>query len=189
MHGLRLELLNEQLNAIGIPNGTLNLSENPTNVEYEKRMGESTRQLKNDGFEYAAFGDIFLEDLRKYRKQQLRQSNLKTVFPIWGKDTRQLIHQFIDMGFKAVVVAVNASALDQSFAGRVLDKQFVNDLPKEVDPCGENGESHTFCFDAPYFKHPIHFSLGETVFKEYTHNGQKSGFWFCDLILEKDEQT
>jgi uncharacterized protein (TIGR00290 family) len=186
MHGLRMELLQQQVNAIGIPNGTIELPEQPTNVEYEKRMSEKVKQLKADGFEYAAFGDIFLEDLRKYREQQLEKLNIKTVFPLWKKDTKQLILEFIDLSFKAIVVCVNANFLDKSFAGRIIDKDFIKDLPKGIDTCGENGEFHTFCFDGSVFKHPIKFSIGETVFKEYKGDRMKSGFWFCDLLSEKE---
>lgn len=189
MHGLRVELLQQQLNAISIPNGTVELPEHPTNAEYEKLMGEKVDQLKANGFECAAFGDIFLEDLKKYREQQLQALNIKTVFPLWKKDTKQLINEFIDLGFKAVVVCVNAVLLDKSFSGRLIDKDFISDLPKEIDPCGENGEFHTFCFDGSVFKHPVKFAIGETVFKEYQNGGMKSGFWFCDLLTEKNDKA
>jgi uncharacterized protein (TIGR00290 family) len=185
MHGLRIELLQQQLNAIGIPNGTVELPEHPTNAEYEKLMTEKVKQLKADGFEYAAFGDIFLEDLKKYREQQLQPLNIKTLFPLWKKNTKELINEFIDLGFKTVVVCVNAALLDKSYAGRIIDKDFINDLPQGIDPCGENGEFHTFCFDGSVFKYPIKFSIGETVFKEYDSSGIKSGFWFCDLLTEE----
>lgn len=184
MHGLRIELLQQQLNAIGIPNGMIELPEHPTNAEYEKLMSEKVKQLKADGFEYSAFGDIFLEDLKNYREQQLNALDIKTVFPLWKKDTKQLINEFIDLGFKAIVVCVNAALLDKSFAGRMIDKAFLNDLPSTVDPCGENGEFHTFCFDGSIFKNPVKFSIGETVYREYDNHGIKSGFWFCDLIPE-----
>jgi len=189
MHGLRTELLQQQMNAIDIPNGTVELPEHSTNAEYEKLMSEKVKQLKADGFEYAAFGDIFLEDLKKYREQQLQALNIKTVFPLWKKDTKQLINEFIDLGFKAIVVCVNAALLDRSFAGRIIDKDFISDLPAGIDPCGENGEFHTFCFDGSVFKHSIKFSIGETVFKEYKNDGMKSGFWFCDLLTEKNDKA
>lgn len=187
MHGLRIELLQQQLNAIGIPNGMVELPEHTTNAEYEKLMSKKVKQLKADGFEYSAFGDIFLEDLKKYREQQLQALNIKTIFPLWKKDTKQLIHKFIDLGYKAIVVCVNATLLDKSFTGRIIDKDFISDLPAGIDPCGENGEFHTFCFEGPVFKHPIKFSIGETVFKEYQNGGMKSGFWFCDLLIEKND--
>lgn len=182
MHGLRRELLQQQVEAIGIPSGTVELPEQPSNAEYETFMRQKTGQLKASGFEYAAFGDIFLEDLKAYREQQLATVGMKTVFPLWKKDTRQLLHEFIASGFKAITVCVNAQWLDESFAGRIIDHDFIRDLPEGVDICGENGEFHTFCYDGPVFQHPIKFSVGETVFKEYKNKEAKSGFWFCDLV-------
>ncbi|MEL6822110.1 MAG: diphthine--ammonia ligase, partial [Calditrichota bacterium] len=152
MHGLRTDLLQQQIKAINIPSITVELPESPGNNEYELLMGEKVRQLKADGCDYAAFGDIFLEDLKTYREKQLAPLGIRSIFPIWKKDTRQLIHEFVDLGFKAVVVCLNASLLDQSFLGREIDASFIKELPQNVDPCGENGEFHTFCYDAPYFQ-------------------------------------
>ncbi|MEM6262468.1 MAG: ATP-binding protein [Bacteroidota bacterium] len=182
MHGLRAEFLQQQLQAIGTPGGVVGLPANPANDTYEQRMGEKIQQLRKDGFEYAAFGDIFLEDLKQYREAQLLPLHVKPLFPLWKKDTRYLIQEFIDLGFKAVVVCGNAALLDESFAGREIDEDFIRDLPDNVDPCGENGEFHTFCYDAPYFHQPIPFTLGETVLKEYQHGEVKTGFWFRDLL-------
>ncbi|TZF86153.1 diphthine--ammonia ligase (plasmid) [Pedobacter sp. BS3] len=182
MHGLRTRLLEQQIAAIDIPGGILELPEQPANAEYEMLMKQKVTQLKAMGFEYAAFGDIFLEDLRQYRERQLEPLGMKTIFPLWQKDSRQLMEEFIALGFKAITVCVNAELLDQSFAGRVIDNDFINSLPNGVDACGENGEFHTFCFDGPVFKFPIRFSIGETVFKEYGTEETKNGFWFCDLL-------
>lgn len=182
MHDLRRELLQMQVNSIGIPNGTVELPEFPKNTEYETLMRDAVNQLKSDGFEYAAFGDIFLEDLRKYREEKLQLLNVQTVFPLWKKDTQQLIHEFVDSGFKAVVVCIDAAVLDPSFLGRIIDTDFIRDLPAGIDPCGEFGEFHTFCFDGPVFKYPVKFSIGNSVFKEYNTGGMKNGFWFCDLL-------
>ena len=182
MHGLRAGLLEQQIAAIDIPGGILELPEQPANAEYEMLMKRKVTQLKAMGFEYAAFGDIFLEDLRQYREQQLEPLGMKTIFPLWQKDSRQLMEEFIALGFKAITVCVNAELLDQSFVGRMVDTDFINSLPDGMDACGENGEFHTFCFDGPVFKFPIRFSIGETVFKEYGTGDTKSGFWFCDLL-------
>ncbi len=182
MHGLRMELLGRQLQAVGMANGTVTLPETPSNSDYEERMWGKVLQLKADGFEYAAFGDIFLEDLREYREQQLGKVGMKTIFPLWQRDTGQLIHEFLDKGFKAIVVCVNADLLDASFAGRIIDREFIDDLPEGVDPCGENGEFHTFCFDAPYFERPVGFTVGEKVYREYKNGEITNGFWFCDLL-------
>lgn len=182
MHGVRSVLLQQQLDAIGIPAGRIELPERPTNVEYERLAGGKVVQLKTEGFEVAAFGDIFLEDLRKYREEQLAPVGIRTIFPLWKRDTRKLMEEFIASGFRAVTVCVNASLLDRSFVGRELDETFLRDLPANVDPCGENGEFHTFCYDAPFFKHPVNYAIGETVYREYDNAGTKHGFWFCDLL-------
>ena len=147
------------------------------------------------GNTHSIFGDIFLEDLKAYREEQLEKAGLKAVFPLWKRNTLELIHSFIDHGFKAITVCVNAKHLDKSFVGRLIDKQFIDDLPEDVDPCGENGEFHTFVYDGPIFKTPIDFSIGEKVLRGYEpsesdddncfSDDQKSWdtkFWFCDLI-------
>lgn len=182
MHGLRRALLSAQIKSIGLPSGTIELPEQPTNAEYETIMRENAQALKQSGFECAAFGDIFLEDLRAYRQRQLDPLGIEPVFPIWQRETTRLIEEFIDLGFKAIIICVNADALGREFLGRTIDREFLRELPKGVDACGENGEYHTFCFDAPYFKFPISFSVGDAVLREYDYNGAKSRFWFCDLI-------
>jgi len=194
MHGLRRDLLEQQLASLGIPNSTIELPEQPTMEEYESVMKQAMMPLQRNGFKYAAFGDIFLEDLKKYREAQLDKLNLRAVFPIWKRDTKELLNEFINLGFKAIVVCINADLLDVSFAGRVIDKSFIDDLPAGVDPCGENGEFHTFCFDGPVFKKAIPFVIGEKVYREYNAPGKcqdsgasdaekkKMGFWFCDLL-------
>lgn len=182
MHGLRRELLMQQTDAIGIPARIIELPPQPSNAEYENLMKTTVTGLLADGYECTAFGDIFLEDLKAYREKQLEPYGIKTVFPLWKKDTKELLTQFIELGFKAITVCVDGSKLDSSFVGRIIDQDFINDLPKDVDICGENGEFHTFCFDGPYFKQPVQFTKGEIVMKEYDTNGLKSQFWFCDLL-------
>ncbi|MDH5380268.1 MAG: diphthine--ammonia ligase [Cyclobacteriaceae bacterium] len=195
MHGVRKELLYAQGEAIGIPIKEILLPESPSMSEYDNTMKEVLSELKNDRVTHSIFGDIFLEDLRKYREDRLKEVGLKAHFPLWKKDTTQLIHEFIDLGFKTVVVCVKSDVLSEDFTGRVIDNDFLKDLPKGVDPCGENGEFHTFVFDGPIFKHPIAYSLGEKVFKEYeapkdkndtcfssTPTRKLSGFHFCDLL-------
>ena len=179
MHGVRTALLQQQVQALGIPGGTVELPKHTTNEVYEQEMGKKITELKTTGFTHAAFGDIFLEDLRQYREQQLGPFYIQTVFPLWKKDTRQLVEEFIELGFQAIVVCVNAGRLDRSFAGRLIDRDFINDLPPGVDPCGENGEFHTFCFDGPIFQQPVLFSPGEVVYKEYIMDAQKTGFGFA----------
>ena len=153
--------------------------------EYSNKMANAVTKLKKQGFTHSAFGDIFLEDLRQYRENQLEQLNVKCVFPLWKRDTKELIYEFISLGFKAIVICINANLLDKSFAGRIIDKSFVNDLPEGVDPCGENGEFHTFCFDGPVFSKPIEFSTGQKNYREYQSPDGKDkniGFWFYDLL-------
>lgn len=192
MHGLRRSLLLDQMSALGIPHRTIELPEQPDMETYNILMADATSALKSEGFSHAAFGDIFLEDLRAYRERQLAQFQVEAVFPLWQKDTLQLLQEFIDLGFKAIVVCVDASKLDASFAGRFLDESFLKDLPAHVDPCGENGEFHTFCFEGPIFKHAVPFEVGERVYREYPAPAGKgpearSGFWYCDLLQHRGE--
>jgi len=184
MHGVRRSLLLEQANALNIPLTTIELPEQPSMEEYESVMLEKVNGFKQQGMDYSIFGDIFLEDLRKYREEKLAQADIKAVFPIWKYDTKQLIHDFIDAGFKTIVVCVNDKYLDKSFCGRIIDGQFLNDLPPNVDPCGENGEFHTFVFAGPVFNKPIPITKGEIVYREYNAPGSAGnyGFYFCDLF-------
>jgi uncharacterized protein (TIGR00290 family) len=185
MHGLRRELMQRQVAALNLPYTTIELPEKVDMVVYENLMTQAVNTLTEKGLRQAIFGDIFLEDLRKYREEQLNKLNVKAVFPLWQMDTKQVLSDFIALGFKAIIVCCKAELLDQSFAGRVLDETFIRDLPIGVDPCGENGEFHTFCYDGPIFDHPIPFSLGETVYKTYENpngNGSKIGFWYTDLL-------
>ena len=190
MHGLRTELLQRQAQEVGIPLSTIALPEQPSMEDYSAIMTENILKLKSEGFTHCGFGDIFLEDLRTYRENQLKPFGITSVFPLWKKDTTQLIHEFIAQGFKAVVVCTKSELLDESFVGRELDESFINDLPKGVDPCGENGEFHTFCYDGPIFKNPVEFEKGENIFREYKNPSkdkkelkkEKIGFWFIDLI-------
>ncbi|QEE50540.1 adenine nucleotide alpha hydrolase [Flavobacterium alkalisoli] len=182
MHGLRKELLLKQVEAIGIPITTIELPLQPSNEDYEAIMRAKVDELLEQNYTTAAFGDIFLEDLKVYREKQLEPFGLKAVFPLWKKDTKQLLTEFIDSGFKTITVCVNGTKLDKSFVGRVIDHDFIKELPDDVDPCGENGEFHTFCFDASYFKKPVDFTIGETIYREYDNHGTKTGYWFCDLL-------
>jgi len=186
MHGLRRELLDLQAKSAGISLTTLELPEEPSMEEYNQLMQGLVNQLKVDGYTDCGFGDIFLEDLRAYREQQL--TDISCHFPLWKKDTKELIHEFIQLGFKATIVCLNSALLDASFLGRDIDEQFIQDLPPGVDPCGENGEFHTFCYDGPIFSQPIAFTKGEKVLRQYKKPKQdeeaegSTGFWFIDLI-------
>ena len=194
MHGVRVELLYKQAESIGIPLREVRLAESISMSEYDAVMCQATTTLVNENFRHTVFGDIFLEDLRVYRERQLAPLGLQLHFPLWKKDTKELLLEFLDLGFKTIVVCVKSSLLDKSFAGRIIDKEFIADLPTTVDPCGENGEFHTFVFDGPIFKTPIDFSIGEKVYREYPvpknkedncfspNQDSQMGFWYCDLI-------
>jgi uncharacterized protein (TIGR00290 family) len=182
MHGLRDTLLAQQVAATGLANGRMDMPGQPTNAEYEAIVHDRMTQLRAQGYGQAAFGDIFLEDLRQYREQQLSTVGTTGVFPLWKKDTRQLLEEFIGLGFQAIVICANAALVDSSFVGRHLNEEFIRDLPPGIDPCGENGEFHTFCFAGPIFKAEIPFAVGDTVYREYPNAEKKSGFWFLDLL-------
>ena len=198
MHGVRENLLDQQARSIGIPLHKLMVPEMLSMEIYDNLMAQTLRQFKDEGIEYSIFGDIFLEDLKKYREERLAKLNIQGVFPIWKIPTDHLIKEFIDLGFKAVLVCVNERYLDKSFAGREIDKNFLKDLPNNVDPCGENGEYHSFVYDGPIFKKPISFKRGEIVYRNYKASQNNlsappgtpcpplqnvdTGFWYCDLI-------
>jgi len=203
MHGVRVDLLNEQAESIGLPLVKVQVPEMPSMETYERLMETVLTGLQRKGASAAAFGDIFLEDLRKYREDKLALLQLKPVFPLWKIPTNRLVREFIDLGFKTIVTCVNEKYLDKSFAGRVIDNDFLKDLPSGVDPCGENGEFHTFVFDGPLFKKPIPFTKGEIVYRKYVAPRKQNdnagnntsdinasaspfdnGFWYCDLLLK-----
>ncbi|ASE62921.1 ATP-binding protein [Chryseobacterium indologenes] len=191
MHGVHVSLLEKQAESLGIPLVKMELPKEPSMEEYQKIMSNTMAEIQALGVTHSIFGDIFLEDLRKYREQQLNAIGMQAVFPLWKKDTSRLIREFLDLGFKTIVTCVNGSYLDKGFAGRMIDHDFIKDLPENVDPCGENGEFHTFTFDGPIFKTPVAFEIGETVKKTYPKpktDADKEGgeyvFWFSDLILK-----
>ncbi|MEI6949477.1 diphthine--ammonia ligase [Paraflavisolibacter sp. H34] len=194
MHGVREELLEQQAAAIGLPLQKLVLPDQPSMSVYEQQMEQTVTGLLQEGFTHSFFGDIFLEDLRAYRETQLAKAGLQAVFPLWKRNTRELMEEFLSLGFKTVVVCTKAEVLDASFAGRIIDRDFLNDLPPGVDPCGENGEFHTFVFDGPIFKKPVPFQVGEKVLRQYQAPKEQKdncfsaqpapanmGFWFCEL--------
>lgn len=188
MHGVRVELLKAQVESIGLPLVKMEIPEMATMESYDAAMRTTLQKLKNEGATASVFGDIFLEDLRTYRENKLAELSLKGIFPLWKQPTKELLQEFIDLGFKTIITCVNEKYLNKSFAGRIIDYDFLNDLPENVDPCGENGEFHTFVFDGPLFKKPIPFKKGEIVHRTYTPNTSDSnydtGFWYCDLLLQ-----
>jgi uncharacterized protein (TIGR00290 family) len=176
MHGVRRVLLERQAESLGLPLHAVTIPPQCINVIYEQRMKGALEEHFARGVRQVAFGDIFLEDLRVYRERNLALVGMNALFPIWKRDTRELAIEFVRLGFRAITVCVDPRVLDASFAGRLLDASFFADLPPGVDPCGENGEFHTFVFDGPVFKAPIPFQTGEKVLRD--------GFCFCDLLSE-----
>lgn len=185
MHGVREELLEQQAASLGLTLVKMYVNEG-TNAEYEKEMEKLLLEYKAKGVTKVIFGDIFLEDLRTYRENNLSKVGLKAEFPLWKKDTFQLIQEFSSLKFKTITCCVNDAHLGEDKVGVEINSEFIATLPKAVDPCGENGEYHTFCYDGPIFKAPIKFSLGEKVYRpleiQSTDSSGTKGFWFCDLI-------
>ena len=175
MHDVRRELLRRQAESIGLPVEEVRIPKSCVNSVYEARMAEAVLRFKNQGVLHVGFGDIFLEDLRTYRERKLLQADMTALFPIWKANTRELAARFIQDKFRAIAVCIDPKKLDASFAGRELDAAFFRDLPATVDPCGENGEFHTFVFDGPIFRSSIPVKVGPMV--------ERDSFVFCDLTL------
>ena len=181
MHGVRRELLERQARSIGLPLHEVRIPPQSVNPVYEVRMEEALHLFYNQGVRTVAFGDIFLEDLRAYREKNLARVGMTALFPLWKRDTRELVQFFHDQHFRAVAACVDTKVLDPSFAGRELNDSFFRDLPPHADLCGENGEFHTFVFDGPIFQSPIPVRTGDVV--------NRDGFVFCDLLPQMEEAT
>ena len=175
MHGVRCALLEDQARRLGIALEKVLISKDATNEEYESKMKMLLDKYRVLGVTSVVFGDIFLEDLRKYREDKLKLAGMRGIFPLWKRDTVQLADEFLTLGFKAIITCVDSKVLDGSFAGRDFDESFLNDLPPGIDPCGENGEFHSFVYDGPIFKDSAPVSRGEIVIRD-------GRFYFCDLI-------
>ena len=189
MHGVREELLDAQAKSLNIPLVKIYVNEG-TNAEYEKKMEETLLSFKQQGIQHVIFGDIFLEDLRKYREDNLAKVGMTGVFPLWKLNTKKLLEEFLALKFKTVICCTNDAYLGEEWAGRIIDDQFLSSLPANVDPCGENGEYHTFCFDGPIFTKPINITIGEKIYKPFEIRttddcnlpaSKTKGFWFCEL--------
>lgn len=166
MHGVRRELLERQAEELGLPLHKVAIPKVCVNEVYERKMAEAVEAFKRRGVTKFAFGDLFLEDLKKYRDERLEKAGVKGVYPIWKRDTAGLVREFIALGFKAILCCVDTKALAPEFAGREIDESLLRDLPPGVDPCGENGEFHSFVYDGPIFKKRISCKLGERVRRE-----------------------
>lgn len=177
MHGVRRILLERQASSLGQQLRTVSISKNAGNDEYENNMSEALMDYRESGVSSVAFGDLFLEDVRSFRERLLAKNGMQGVFPLWQRNTTDLIREFIDLGYKSIVTCVNSQLLDGSFVGRIIDYSFLKSLPSNIDPCGENGEYHSFVFDGPIFREPVRFSSGACVLRD--------SFWFCDLVPEE----
>ena len=174
MHGVRRELLEAQAAAAGLPLIAVDLPWPCDNEAYAQRMRAACARARTEGVEGVAFGDLYLEDVREYREAQMRSTGLEPLFPLWGRDTSELVHEMLEAGLSAVLTCVDSRQLDASFAGRVLDERLLGELPEGVDPCGEGGEFHTFVTRGPMLKAPIEIVLGEVV--------DRDGFVFADAL-------
>jgi uncharacterized protein (TIGR00290 family) len=179
MHGVRRVLLEQQAHALGLPVEVVSIPKDCSNEVYGARMREVLERCRAAGIRSVAFGDLFLEDVRRYREDNLAQVGMRGVFPLWERDTAELARTFVDLGFKAVITCVDSHMLDGGFVGRSFDAHFIADLPSTVDPCGENGAFHSFVTDGPIFCHPVRVRKGETVVRD-------ERFYYCDLIGDAD---
>jgi len=175
MHGVRRSLLEKQAESLELPLEKVFITSKTSNEQYEAIMREILVKYKQAGVSAVAFGDIFLEDLKKYREDNLAKIGMKGLFPLWKKDTAKLAQTFIDLGFKTIIACVDTDFLDKMFVGRTFNREFLTKLPGNIDPCGENGEFHSFVYDGPIFKKRIVHDIGETVRRE-------NRFYYCDLI-------
>lgn len=175
MHGIRKALVEMQAKALGLALEVVFIPKDSTNGEYESRMQAALTKYRQTGVKAAAFGDIFLQDVRNYRLENLAKVEMNAVFPLWKRNTSELANEFINLGFKAIVTCVDTQFLSREFCGREFDRDFLSELPDNVDPCGENGEFHTFVSTGPIFDKDIDYGKGEVVLRE-------NRFCYCDLI-------
>ena len=173
MHAVRRSMVERQAAAAGLPLRTIPLPWPCTNEQYEALMGAAVAQAVAEGFTQIAFGDLFLEDVRRYREDRLAGTGLTPIFPVWGIPTDELAAQMVDAGLRAILTCVNPAHLHKSFAGRQFDRSLLADLPEGVDRCGERGEFHSFAWDGPMFHHAIDVTLGEIV--------ERDGYVFADV--------
>jgi uncharacterized protein (TIGR00290 family) len=194
MHGVRVELLIKQADSIGIPLYQVRLPEMPGMKEYDAVMRGTMDHFREEGITHSIFGDIFLEDLKNYRDARLAEAGMTGIYPLWKRDTTELINEFLDLGFETVIACAQERL--ERIVGKEISPELITSLPDDVDVCGENGEFHTFAFKGPIFKKEISWRLGEKVFKEYaapknsddtcfsSAPPKPTGFWYCDLLAQ-----
>lgn len=176
MHGVREELLEEQAKRASIKSDVAYISKGANNEEYENVMSAKLRGYLEEGICSVAFGDLFLEDIRRYREERMSGTGISCLFPLWGKNTEMLAHDFIKLEFRAIICTVDPRKIGKEFVGREFDENFLASLPEGVDPCGENGEFHSFVYAGPVFESPIPVKVGETVLRD--------NFYFADIMLD-----
>lgn len=174
MHAVRRELVEAQASAAGIDLWPVTIPSRCTIQQYEEAMGQALAKAKSAGVTAVAFGDLFLEDVRRYREEKMAGTGLELLFPLWGKPTHALAREMLDGGLQAMVTCVDPGVLTATFAGRAWNRDFLNDLPAHIDPCGENGEFHTFVYAGPMFSRPVPIQVGEIVTRD--------GFAFADVL-------
>lgn len=174
MHGVRVDLLRSQARSIGLPLEVIEIPHPCSNAEYEAIMGRFVARAKNDNIDCFAFGDLFLEDVRNYRVEKLEGSGIEAIFPLWGIPTDQLVLEMINNGLRMVTTCIDPKKIPAAFIGREFNQEFLDALPDQVDPCGENGEFHSFVFAGPMFSEQIEISVGEIVHRD--------GYLFADIL-------
>ncbi|WP_231459633.1 MULTISPECIES: diphthine--ammonia ligase [unclassified Pedobacter] len=192
MHGVRAALLIKQAQSVGIPLYQIQLPDMPDMETYDNVMKNHMNHFKACGITHSIFGDIFLEDLRKYREEKLSEVGLKAIFPLWKRNTTDIVNDFLNLGYKTIIVCCQQNL--KLYCGEVITKDLINNLPPDIDPCGENGEYHTFAFDGPVFNNKLDFNIGEMVFRSYSKPSDTTqddtlsisksdslGFWYIDL--------
>jgi uncharacterized protein (TIGR00290 family) len=177
LHAVRVEVIRQQAQNIGLPIQLIPIPNPCSNVEYETIMKNFVGQAKQQGIECFAFGDIFLEDVRRYRETNLAASGITPLFPLWGMPTEKLSGEMVKGGLRAIITCVDPKRLSADFAGQEYGRSFLERIPASIDPCGENGEFHTFAYDGPMFIKPLNMAIGETV--------SRAGFVFTDLLPER----
>jgi uncharacterized protein (TIGR00290 family) len=175
IHGVRRVLLEQQAKALRIPLEEVFITKGASDAEYEGELLKTLKRHRDNGVFSVVFGDIFLEDVRKYRERILEKVGMNGILPLWKKDTKELALKFINLGFKAIITSIDSNVLGKDFVGREYDEQFLSDLPADVDPCGENGEFHSFVYDGPIFHESVSFTKAENVLRE-------NRFYYCDLL-------
>ncbi|MDP2919961.1 MAG: ATP-binding protein, partial [Dehalococcoidia bacterium] len=181
MHGVRTALLEQQAESIGLPLIKVFISAKSSNEEYAAAMTEVLTRLKAQGINRVAFGDIWLEDVRRYREDNMAKVGMTGLFPLWGKGSAWVMETFIKLGFRAITTCVDTHVLDGKFSGRIIDRRFLAELPPGTDPAGEKGEFHSFVFGGPIFTRDIQFKAGETVLRD-------NRFHYCDLLTRESNK-